>query len=167
MIPKTVLTFLNKNRIKHEVVEHRTVFTALDKAATLHVDPGRVVKTVVFLAGKKHPFLVSVPASKHIDKARVKTAVNVWLRKRSQKPEKVVDFATEPWMKKNLPGDIGPTPPYPEVLRIPMLADNSLFKLPKLYLNGGDYEHSLLVNQAAFKKILGENFVKGPFAKGE
>jgi len=164
-IPKPLLSFLVKHTIKHEVIEHRRVFTAHDKAATLHVNPKMVVKTAVFQVGAKEHALVLVPAAKHINVKKVKTAVNVWLRKQSKRPEKKVDFTSEQWMKKNVPGDVGATPPIPDLYHIPAFVDNALFKQPKLYLNTGSYEHSFLVNQANFKKILGEEYVKGSFAK--
>jgi Ala-tRNA(Pro) deacylase len=163
-ISKTLVTFLEKQKIKYEAVEHKRVFTALDKSATLHTDPKEVVKTAVFQAGKNHAFVL-VPANRHIDKKKVKTAINVLLRKASQKPEKIVDFATELWMKKNLPGDVGAAPPLGAFFGYPVLVDNALFKQKKLYLNAGSYEHSFLVNQANFKKLLGEDFTKGSFAK--
>ncbi|MDO8557610.1 MAG: YbaK/EbsC family protein [bacterium] len=164
-IPKPFSTFLDTNKIKYAVVEHRRVFTAHDKAATLHVEEKFVAKTAVFQVGSKEHVLVLVPASKHIDKKKVKTAVNVWLRKQSKKPESKVDFATEQWMKKKLKGEVGSTPPFPKMLKLHAFVDNALFKQPRLYLNSGDYEHSFLVNQANFKKILGVSFVKGAFAK--
>lgn len=163
---KSVLSHLEKNNVRYEAVAHRKVFTAHDKAATLHVDPKMVVKTAVFSVGPREHMLVFVPAPKHIDKKKVKTAVNVWLRKQSKKPEKVVDFATEQWMKKNLLGDIGATPSLPGFLKLHAFVDNALFKQPKLYLNAGSYENSIMVNQANFIKALTDDgFTKGSFAK--
>ena len=164
-IPKPILKHLDGEKVKYEIVAHRRVFTAYDKAATLHVEPKAVVKTAVFQIGAKEHAIVLVSAAKHIDVKKVKIAVNVWLRKQSKKPEKRVDFASEQWMKKNVPGDVGATTPIPALYRIPAFVDNALFKQPKLYLNAGSYEHSFLVSQANFKKILGEDFVKGGFAK--
>ncbi len=162
-IPKPFLSFLKDSAVKHEVIAHRRVFTAHDKAATLHVDEKVVAKTAVFQVGLKEHVLVLVPASRHIDKKKVKTAVNVWLRKQSKKPESKVDFATEQWMKKNLKGEVGSTPPFTDMLKLHAFVDNALLKQPKLYLNSGDYEHSFLVNQAAFQKVLGKEFMKGAF----
>ncbi|MDP3963203.1 MAG: YbaK/EbsC family protein, partial [bacterium] len=166
-ISKSFLKFLEAKKAKYELVEHRRVFTAYDKAATLHVDPKTVVKTAVFQAGSKEHALVFVPASKHIDKKKVKTAINIWLRAQSKKPESKVDFATEQWMKKNMSGDVGATAALPEALGMYAFVDGALFKPAKLYLNIGSYEVSISVNQANFKKILGKSFVKGAFAKAK
>jgi len=164
-IPKPILKSLEEGKIKYQVVEHRKVFTAFDKAATLHVDPKHVVKTAVFQAGTKRHVLVLVPAHKHINIAKVKAAVNAWLKKRSERPEQKIGFATEQWMKKHLSWAVGLTPPFPGILEMPILADNSLLKLSKLYINSGSYEASFLLNQANFKKILGADLIKGSFAK--
>ena len=166
-IQKLFLKYLESQKVKYALVGHRRVFTAHDKAATLHVDPKLVVKTAVFQVGSKEHVLVLVPASKHIDKKKVKMAVNIWLRKQSRKPEKIVDFAKEAWMKKNMKGEVGATPPFPEMLGMHAFADNALFKSPKLYLNIGSYEESILVNQVNFKKVLGDMFTKGSFAKAK
>lgn len=43
MIPAKIKKFLEKNKIKHEVLKHRTVYTAYDMAQTLKKKLSEVV----------------------------------------------------------------------------------------------------------------------------
>ncbi len=68
MLSKTLKTFLDKNKIKYETLGHRTVYTALDKAATLKVKPTMVGKTVIVSLDGKSFALGLIPAKKNLDK---------------------------------------------------------------------------------------------------
>jgi hypothetical protein len=37
MVPKKILNFLKKSKVKYEIIKHKTVFTAFDKSQTLKV----------------------------------------------------------------------------------------------------------------------------------
>jgi hypothetical protein len=41
-IPKKIFNFLEKVRVRYEIIKHKTVFTALDKSQTLKV-PRKIV----------------------------------------------------------------------------------------------------------------------------
>jgi len=162
---KSLLNFLDKSKIKYEVVEHKTVYTAMDKARTLHVDPKSVVKTaVVKLDG--HYAIALIPANKLLDKNKLKAVVNKYRKKTGQKAIKKVDFATEAWMKKNLSGQVGATPPFGLLWKISTFVDASLLRQAKLFVNAGHYNFSLKMSRAGFEKAIGET-VKGSFSKSK
>lgn len=166
-VPKRILNFLDKNKIKYEIIQHRIVYTAIDKAATLHLDAKQVIKTVAIKCDNKDYALVLIPANKNLDKNKLKIIINKWRKKQGLKAIKKLDFAKESWMKKTIKGcKVGATPPFGMLYHLPTFIDQGLLRQPKLIINAGDYKTSLKLNRSAFEKIMkiGE-VIKGSFSK--
>jgi Ala-tRNA(Pro) deacylase len=158
-LPGKVIKFLEKAGVKYEVVEHRKVFTAHDKAATLKVHPKIVGKTLAIKIDKQLA-LVLIPANRNLDKKK--------LAKLSK--AKKIDFASEKIIKSKLKGiKLGAIPPFGNLWKISTFSDKSLLKNPKIILNGGDYLRSLKMSPAAFKNISkGDlNFFSGNLGKSK
>lgn len=137
-IAKKVINYLEKNKIKYEIIEHRKVYTALDSAQTQKTKPQQIVKTLVMKTGSEYALAI-LPANKNLDKAKFKKAVGG-----------AIDFAKEPWMKKNLIGKVGATPAFGKLLKMPLFMDSSLKKLKDLILNTGDYTTSFKIKTKQF-----------------
>jgi len=187
MLSKSLKNFLDKNKIKYELIEHRTVYTALDKAATLKVKPAMVGKTVIVSLGAKDYALGLIPANKNLDKQKLLKTINnspqppLNLRRGATdspsflkrgvggvKNKRVrfshLDFATEKWMKANIKGvKLGATPPFGAFYKLPFFIDNALAKQSKIIINAGEYELSLKLSPIALIK-LDPNTIKGGFS---
>jgi prolyl-tRNA editing enzyme YbaK/EbsC (Cys-tRNA(Pro) deacylase) len=164
MFPKTIKNFLDKNKVKYEAFEHRTVFTALDKAATLKVKPAIIGKTVILSLDNKNFILGLIPANKNADKKKVLAAFSKMRQKAEKKNYKKIDFASEKWMKANIKNaKIGATPPLADFYKLSFFIDSSLLKQPKIIVNGGDYETSLKLSPTSLLK-LNPATVKGSFS---
>jgi len=152
-IPKSLLNFLDKNKIKYEIIKHRTVYTAFDKAATLKLKPQKVVKTVIVSLDKKDHALALIPANKNLDKKKLLALINKPRQKAKLASYKKIDFADERWMTKNLKGiKVGATPAFGAFYKLPTFIDNALLKPTKLITNAGNYEGSLSITPAALLK---------------
>jgi len=167
-IPKNIVKYLNENKIKYETLEHKTVYTAQDKAATLRVLAKTVGKTLTVKfdptslklrgAGKNYA-IVLIGADKLLDKAKLKKVINDWLKKQDQKSTKTIDFVNESWMKKNFKGiQIGAVPPFGAIWGFPTFIDKALLKEKKIIVNSGDYNSSLKILCSDLKKITGSVF---------
>ena len=73
-VPKNVLEHLKKNKVKFEIVPHKTVYTAYDLAQTLGEKLENIAKTLLVKVDlpkieKKGPryYIVAVPASYRVD----------------------------------------------------------------------------------------------------
>ncbi len=169
MLPKIIQNFLNKNKIKYELIEHRTVYAATDKAATLAVSPGKITpamvgKTVIVSLDNKDYALGLIPANKNLDKNKVLAAFSKLRQKKEKKSYKKIDFATEKWMKANLKGvKLGATPPLGVFYHLPFFIDNILAKQSKIIVNAGEYELSLKLSPASLIK-LNLDTAKGSFS---
>ena len=164
-IPKSILNYLNKNKIKYEIISHRIVYTAYDKAATLGLKPQQVAKTVIVSLNDKDHALGLIPANKNLDKKKLLALINKQRQKVKLLNYKKIDFVSEKWMKANLKGiKLGATPPFGILYRLPTFIDNALANQPKLVVNAGDYQNSLKIAPGSLFK-LDKKIIKGGFSQ--
>ena len=143
MIPAKLAKFLKENKIKLELVEHRTVYTGLDKAATLRVKPSLIAKTLVLKTGKDL-IMAILAANRNLDKARFAKAIKT----------KSFDFVSERLMKTKFKGyRVGAVPPFGALFGIRSLLDRGLTKEKAVYVSCGNYETSLKVSPKVLEKL--------------
>lgn len=175
-IQKNLEKFLKDAKVKYELVKHRTVYTALDKANTLKIKPKEVAKTVVMKlgAGKLAQYAVaSIPADKNFDKEKFKRIYNNWLKKVAKAEGKVfkavreIDFAAEAVIKKNIikAKKGGTVAPFGSLYKLPVFIDKSLLKVKKLVVNAGGFEESIRIAGNQLEKA--EKMIEGSFSKNK
>lgn len=163
-VSQKILKFLENNKAKYDLIEHKIVFTAHDKAATLKVPEKTVGKTLVARLDKDFAIIL-IPANKNLDKGKLKDIINKQRKKSGQKAVKSIDFASEVWMKNNLKGvKVGAVAPFGNLWKLSTFADNGLLKNPKIIINAGDWNKSLNINSVSYKKIV-PDLVTGNFSK--
>ncbi|HLN19401.1 MAG TPA: YbaK/EbsC family protein [Patescibacteria group bacterium] len=160
-IPAKITKYLDQNKYKYQIVEHKTVFTAWDKAQTEKVKPIEVSKSLVIKMDNDYA-LALVPSNKKLDKIKLLKVMNTKRKKEKLKNYKKLDLAKEVWMKKNLPGRVGATPPFSGLLKLPVFIDATLTKNKKIYVGSGEYTNSFLVSTGQYLKT--EKPVKGSFS---
>ncbi|MCK4591843.1 YbaK/EbsC family protein [Candidatus Parcubacteria bacterium] len=164
-ILKGLQNLLEKNKVKHEVIDHKKVYTALDSAETQHIKPQEIVKTLVMKVSPKKYVLALIPANKNLDKKKFLKETNKWLKKEGEKTVKAVEFAKEAWMKKNTKGKIGATIPFGSLSKMPAFVDKSILKNKNLIINTGDYEKSIKLATKKFLEL--EEMIKGSFSEAK
>lgn len=181
-ILKNLEKLLKDAKVKYEVVKHKTVYTALDKANTLKIKPKEVAKTVVLKlgSGKLAQYVVaSIPADKNFDKEKFKKLYNDWLKKAAKadgstalttgkkifKAVKEINFAAETIIKKNIikVKKGGTAAPFGVLYKLPTFIDKSLLKVKKLVINAGGFEESVRIAGSRLEKV--EKVIKGSFSK--
>lgn len=155
---------MDDSKYKYEIIEHKTTFTAWDTAQTEKIKPQEVVKALVMRADNDYA-LALVPANRNLDKQKLLKVINADRKKEKLKAFKKIDFAKEVWMKKNLLGKVGATPPFRKILGMDIYIDSLLAKNKKIYLGSGEYVYSIRVNTGQYMKV--ENPVKGVFSKSK
>jgi len=163
--------FLDSNKIKYKVVEHKKVYTALNEAVTLastsrgrsgqHLNEKTVAKTVLVKADKGYA-LVVVPAAKHVDFNKVKKAL-ASARGGSAFGGKKVSMAKESDMAKVLKTKIGLVHPFGNLYKLPVLIDNSLLKQKEIITSAGSYTESIEIKPKDYEKLVQP--IKGGFSK--
>ena len=185
-VSKKIISFLEKNKVKYEILKHRTVYTAFDKAKTLKRGPlaggwrvGRspekmVGKTLVLKTDGKLA-MVLIPANKNLDlqkfKKLAKALPAACLPDRQGRQVKKIDFASERLIKNKFKGvKVGAIPPFGlqparhPTKKILTFIDKSLLKNPKIIANGGDYNFSIKLKSKEIKKLVPDS-IFGNFGK--
>jgi Ala-tRNA(Pro) deacylase len=165
-VSKKILNYLEKKEYKFEIIKHKITYTAFDTARTTQkqekkVKPEEIAKTLVVKADKDY-FLALVPASRKLDKKKLLKIVNASKKKKKEKLYRSLELAKESWMKKNVLGKVGATPPFKELLGLDIYIDNILAKQKNLYLGSGEYEYSIKVPTKQYLK--NEEAIKGNFS---
>lgn len=163
-VAKKIINYLEKSGYKYAIIEHKTTFTAWDTAQTEKVKPQSVAKQLVLRVDKDY-VLALIAANRNLDKQKLLKVINSQRKKVGVKTYKKIDFAKELWMKKNIPGKVGATPPFRGLLKMEIYIDNLLAKNAQIYVGSGDYENSFLVKTAQYLKI--EQPIKGVFSKSK
>lgn len=143
-IPAKVISFLKKYKVKHEVVEHRTVFTAYDLAQTLKRKLTEVAKTLVVKVDKGHAILV-LPASHQVDFKALKKVTGA----------KKVDIDRENTMVKLFkvkPGAISPF--HGPLAKLPVYVDRAVMRAQKAVVQAGSFEQSLHMKTKDLLKVV-------------
>jgi Ala-tRNA(Pro) deacylase len=143
--------FLEKNKIKYELHEHKKVYTAFNEAETQHIKPKAVAKTVLIKAGKDYA-LVVIPAQKYVDFTKIKKALGG-----------KASMAKESDITKVLKTKIGLIHPFGTLYKLPVLLDNALARQTKLIASAGSYTESVEIKTNDFIKLAEP--VKGTFSK--
>lgn len=143
-IPAKVANFLKAHKVKHEVMVHRTVFTAYDLAQTLKKKLSEVAKTLVVKVDKGHA-LVVVPASHQVDFKALKKVMGA----------KKVDIDKENVMTKLFkvkPGAISPF--HGPLHKLPVYVDRALMRTQKAVVQAGSFEQSLHMKTKDLLKVV-------------
>ncbi|MFH1111590.1 MAG: YbaK/EbsC family protein [Patescibacteria group bacterium] len=144
MIPAKVKNFLTKNKIKYDVIKHKTVYTAYDLAQTLKKKLGEVVKALVVKLDKGHAIVV-LPASHQVDFKALKKATGA----------SKVDIDRENVMTKLFkvkPGAISAF--HGPLHKIPVYVDKAVMKVQKVVAQAGSFEESLHLKSKDLLKVV-------------
>lgn len=153
-IPRTLLKLLKKCKIKYEILEHKTVYTAFDKAQTLKL-PEKIIGKTLVIKKDKDLVLALIPANCNLDLKKFKTVAK----------GKKIELASEKLIKNKLKkAKVGAIPPFGVLWKIPTFVDKKLMKEKEIILNGGDYNVSIKINPKDLKNLI-PDLVLGSFSK--
>jgi Ala-tRNA(Pro) deacylase len=158
--PKKTINFLDKQKVDYQILEHRKVYTAIDKARTLKLKNNLIGKTVILTADRKQ-YLFLMAGDKAVDLQKVKKI----LFQKEKKKIKKISFTKEKWIKDNLKGSkIGSIPPFGSWWKIPTIVDSSFLSNKKIILNSGNHYCSIESTPSSFRKTL-PDLISGDFGK--
>jgi Ala-tRNA(Pro) deacylase len=165
-LPKKVINFLGKSKVKYEIIEHRKVFTAFDKSKTLKVKPAIIGKTLI-LKVNGDLVVVLISGSKNLDKTKFKKIVNHWRKGRDKKAIKKINFVSERLIKNKFKGvKVGATPPFGNLFNLPTFVDSSLLKESEIIVSSGIYTQSIKIRGSFLLKLV-PDLIKGRFTKSK
>lgn len=143
-VPKKVTNYLDKAKVKYDVVKHKTVYTTFDLANTLKEKAGSIAKTLLVKADKKY-LLVVLPAHYRVDMDKLKKLVKA----------KTVELAKEMHMQKLLKIKPGSLTPFGRLHRLEVLLDRALVRAGKVLVGAGSFTEHLRMKAADLHKLEG------------
>lgn len=136
--------YLDSQGIEYEVLHHAHSSSSLDSGRKAHLPTGRIAKCV--LLEDEYGYLLAVlPAPCHIS-----------FRAIAQLMHRRLELASESelsWIFGDC--EVGAVPAAGEPYNLPMLVDESLLRMPDLYIEGGDHEDLVHLRVDAFRKLVG------------
>lgn len=137
-LPKKVVTYLTKAGVPHEMLEHKTVYTAYDAAQTMGKKINEIAKSLLVKADKDY-YVVLLPADQNIDFDKLGKQVS----KLKGKDIKAVKIPGEKIMNDLLRLKNETLSAFGTLHKLPVVADKSLTKLKKVIFSSGSLNHSV------------------------
>ncbi len=156
-LPKKVISYLEKAGVSHNIIEHKTVYTAYDVAQTMGKKLEEIAKSLVVKADKDY-YMVLLPANKNLDLEKVKKNIG----KLRQKDVKVIKIPGEKIMKEALKLKDDTVSAFGNLHKLPVIMDKALAKAQKAIFSSGGLNHSIEMKVKDFLNL--EEVSEGNFS---
>jgi prolyl-tRNA editing enzyme YbaK/EbsC (Cys-tRNA(Pro) deacylase) len=154
--PAALAKHLEAKKINSKILEHKTVYTAIDAANTLKRTMAEIIKTLLVKADN-HYYLVCLPANQNLDFDKVKKAIE----KSVGREIKAVRIPSEEMMKNLLKLRNEGVSAFGSFHNLPVIAEKKLAELSKAVFPSGSFNHSVEMKVKDFLKL--ENAVLASF----
>ncbi len=156
-IPAKLIKYLEKAGVKYDILEHKTVFTAIDAAATMKRKLNEIAKSLLIKADKNY-YIVIVSADNNINFEKLEKIIS----KKENKNIKIVKIPSEKIMEKILKVKAGAISAFGGLYKLPVIVDKKLTKIKKAVFSGGSFNHSIEMSVNDFIKL--EDALLGGFS---
>ena len=155
-LPVKLVKYLDKAGVSHDILEHRTVYTAMDAAVTMKRKMDQVAKSLLVKADKDY-YLVLLPADYNLDFKKLGVCIGA----QTGKKIKIVKIPGEKIMADLLKVKAGAMSAFGGLHKLPVIADKTLIKTKKAIFSSGSFNHSVEMAVKDFIKL--ENALLGSF----
>lgn len=155
-LPVKLISYLDKAGIDHKILEHKTVYTAFDAAATMGKKLNEIVKSLLIKADKDY-YLVLLPADHNLDFKKIEKTIS----KQSGKAVKSIKIPGEKIMAEVLKIKSGSLSAFGSLHKLPVVFDKGLQKAKRAVFSSGSFNHSVEMATKDFIRL--ENVVLGAF----
>ena len=132
-----VTSFLEREGVRYDVVEHRPTFSAAAEARASGSEPAAAAKTLA-LHDRGGYRMAVVPATRRLDLHRARTLLGATTHLR---------LASEAELERDFPMfDVGAMPPLGAMMPMPEIVDVDLLYHERILCAGGDHKHALLLD---------------------
>ena len=156
VLPEKLVKYLASIGVPHNIIEHRTVYTAMDAAATMRKKMGEIAKSLLVKADKDY-YLVILPADHNLDFKKLGALIG----KQNKKAIKVIKIPGEEIMKELLKLKKETMSAFGGLHKLPVIVEQNLTKAKKAIFSTGSFNHS--VEMAVKDFIKAEQAVIGGF----
>jgi Ala-tRNA(Pro) deacylase len=154
--PQKLAKYLEKAKVKNNILEHKTVYTAYDAAATMGKKLNEIAKSLLVLADKNY-YLAILPADHNLDFKKLAELVG----KVAGRKIKVVKIPGEEVMKGLLKIKAGAMSAFGGLHKLPVVMEKKLAGAKKAVFSSGSFNHSVEMAVKDFIRL--EKAVLGSF----
>jgi Ala-tRNA(Pro) deacylase len=138
-----VIDFLDKSKVKYEIMEHAPVFSAQGLAAAEHESGKYVAKPVIVKADDRYLMCV-LPAPRKVDLTKLKRHLEA----------ESVTLAEEDEIGKLFPDcELGAEPPFGNLYDLPTIMDKTLEPDDHIMCPAGTHAKALRIGMADYRKL--------------
>jgi prolyl-tRNA editing enzyme YbaK/EbsC (Cys-tRNA(Pro) deacylase) len=153
-LPTKLIKYLEKHGVNHKILEHKTVYTAMDAALTLKKKMDEIAKSLLVKADKDY-YLIILPADHNLDFEKLKKFIS----KLKSKDVKTIMIPGEKIMADALKLKKETLSAFGKLHNLEVIMEKKLAKTKKAVFASGSYNHS--VEMAVNDFINLENAVLG------
>jgi|WetSurMetagenome_2_1015567.scaffolds.fasta_scaffold00428_8 prolyl-tRNA editing enzyme YbaK/EbsC (Cys-tRNA(Pro) deacylase) len=154
--PVALTKYLEAKGVSPKILEHKTVYTAIDAANTLKRKTSEIIKSL-FVKADNYYYIVCLPADKNLDFGKIKSAIE----KQVGKKVKAVQIPSEKVMKEMLKLQDQGMSAFGGFHELPVIAEKKLANLKKAIFSTGSFNHSVEMGAKEFLKL--ENVILANF----
>lgn len=142
-----VVKYLEKIGVPHEIIEHRTVYSAIDAALTTKKKLEEIVKSLVIKADKDY-YLVLLPADHNLDFEKLKKVIS----KEQEKEIKVIKIPGEKMVQNTLKTKAQAVTAFGALHKIAIVMEKKLEKLKDGVFAAGTPNYSVVMKMKDYQK---------------
>jgi Ala-tRNA(Pro) deacylase len=157
-LPAKLVKYLDEAGIDHQILEHKTVYTALDAAATMKKKMNEIAKALYVKADRDY-FVVVLPADQNLDFPKLAKCLSA----SSEKSYIAVKIPGEKIMLNALKLKAGAMTAFGKLHQLPAVVEKNLTKVKKAVFASGSFNHSVEMAVKDFIDL--EEAVVGSFGK--
>ena len=152
-LPAKLVSYLEKAGVNHKILEHRTVYTAIDAARTMEKKMEEIAKTLLVKADKDY-YIAILPADQNLDFKKFSQCLV-----KAGRPAKVVKIPGEKIMAEVLKIKAGALTAFGTLHKLGVVAEKKLASAKKIIFSTGSFNHSVEMAFKDFAKM--ENAILG------
>lgn len=138
-----VKEFLKKSGTRYETLKHSPVFSS-QKMAQVEHESGRYVAKPVIVKADGHFVMCVLPASNHVDLAKLKAQLAAGFVELAQESEIAELFRD---------CDVGAEPPFGNLYKMPTVMDKRLEMDDHVLFQAGTHEESIRMSMADYQRL--------------
>jgi len=147
-LPAKLTKYLEKSGISHDIIEHRTVYTAFDAASTMKKKLSEIAKSLLVKADKDY-YVVVLPADNNLDFKKLEKLIS----KQKGKTIKSVKIPGEKIMETAFKIKAGTMSAFGGLHKLPVIIESKLAKAKKAVFSSGSFNHSIEMAVKDFMKM--------------
>lgn len=137
-LPVKTIKYLEKAGIKHDLLEHKTIYTAIDAANTMKRSLDQIVKSLLVKADRDY-YMVLLPADQNLDINKLKKV----LSKFQQKEIKLVRIPAESVTRDFLKLKKDAIAAFGSLYKLPVIIERKMTKVKKAVFSSDSFNHSI------------------------